>query len=243
MMFSGLSRHSGMRVYSAGQHLAHELVRRHVGIDHHHLGAVDHDVGDCEVAEAEDVVDVFGLAAFDLAVLGRFLHQPFDLGVGEDFVLRGFLDAEHAQDRARCAVEQPVQRIEDQIGQMERIGDPLRDRHPAARIASVFGTCSPITICSEENTRNPTRNDVKCKARSGHAERDQHRLEQRRNGRLADPAEAERGHGDAELAAGEIGLDVAHHAAAAGARRSGPAPTIALMRKPRLFTSANSAAT
>ena len=62
------------------QHLAHQFVRRQVGVDHHHRGAVDHDVGDREIAEAEDIVDVFGLAAFDLAVLGRFFHQPFDLG-------------------------------------------------------------------------------------------------------------------------------------------------------------------
>ena len=31
------------------------------------------------------------------------------------------------------------------------------------------------------------------------------------NGRLANPAETKRGHGDAELAAREIGFDVAHH--------------------------------
>ena len=31
---------------------------------------------------------------------------------------------------------------------------------------------------------------------------------------LAHPAEAERGHGDAELAAGEISFDVLHHASA-----------------------------
>ena len=99
MMFSGLSRHSGMRVYG-GQHLAHQFARRQVGVDHHHGGTVNHHVGHREVTEAEDVVDVFGLAAFDLAVHGRFFHQPLDLEVGENLVLRGFLHAEQAQNRA-----------------------------------------------------------------------------------------------------------------------------------------------
>jgi hypothetical protein len=39
----------------------------------------------------------------------------------------------------------------------------------------------------------------------------QSRREQCGNGRFANPAEAERCHGDAELAAREIGFDVAHH--------------------------------
>ena len=38
------------------------------------------------------------------------------------------------------------------------------------------------------------------------------RLQQRRDRRLADPAEAERGHGDAELAGREIGLELVEHA-------------------------------
>ena len=50
-----------------------------------------------EVAETKDVVNVLGLAAFDAAMHGRLFHQPFDLGIGEDFVLRGFLHPEQAQ--------------------------------------------------------------------------------------------------------------------------------------------------
>ena len=78
--------------------------------------------------------------------------------------------------------------------------------------------------------------------RLGHAERLEQRSEQRRDRRLADPAEAERGHRDAELAAGEIGLDVAQHLLhQAGAEalllRHGVDAEAAV------FTSANSAAT
>ena len=71
-----------------------DLLGRIVGIDGDHLGAVDHHVGDFEVAEAEHIVDVLGLADRHLAVLGGRLDQSLDLDVGEDFVLRGFLDAE-----------------------------------------------------------------------------------------------------------------------------------------------------
>ncbi len=98
------------------EHRADDLFRRIVGIDRHHLGAMDHDVGNFEVAEAENVLDVFRLALFHLAVLGRHLDEPLDLDVGEDFLLRAFLDAEHPQDRARRGIEQPVQRIEEQKG-------------------------------------------------------------------------------------------------------------------------------
>ena len=101
MMFSGASRHSGMRVNSEASTALTISSGEIVGVDRHHFGAVNHHVGDFEVAEAEDVVDVFGLADFHLAVLGRHLDEPFDFHVGENFVARRFLDAEHAQDRAR----------------------------------------------------------------------------------------------------------------------------------------------
>src|SRR5439155_23391691 len=47
--------------------------------------------------------------------------------------------------------------------------------------------------------------------RARHAERQEDRFEESGDRRLADPTEAEGRHGDAELAAGEIGLDVAQH--------------------------------
>ena len=40
-MFSGVPRQSGMRVYSDLQHRVDDLLRRIVGVDRHHLGAVD----------------------------------------------------------------------------------------------------------------------------------------------------------------------------------------------------------
>ena len=100
-MFSGLlAPQRDARVLGL-EHGIDDLLRRIVGVDRHHLGAMDHDVGDFELAEAEDILDVFGLALLHLAVLGRHLHQSFDLDIGQDFLLRGFPDAEQPQDRAR----------------------------------------------------------------------------------------------------------------------------------------------
>ena len=93
-----------------------------------HGGAVDHHVGDFELAEAEEVLDVLGLALLHLAVLGGDLDQAFDLDVGEDVLMRGLAHAEQPQDRARGGVEQPVERVEDDEGDVERIGDPQRHR-------------------------------------------------------------------------------------------------------------------
>ena len=129
MMFSGLSRHSGIRVYSVASTSRTSSSGRKIGVEHHHLGAMNHHVGNLQLAKAENVLDVLRLALFHLAMLGRHLHQPPDLDVGQDFLLRALLDAQHPKDRAGRCIEQPVQRVEQQEGDIERIGDPLRDRH------------------------------------------------------------------------------------------------------------------
>ena len=96
----------------------------------------------------------------------------------------------------------------------------------AWRIANVFGTCSPTTMCSDENSRNPTRKATVCKSGVAQARGPEQRLQERGHGRLAHPAQAERGHGDAELTGGKIGLEVVEHAqrqARGGAPLLGPA--------------------
>ena len=222
-MFSGVPRHSGMRVNSALSTASHDLLRRIVGVDRHHLGAVDHHVGDFELAEPEDVLDVFGLADLHLAVLGGDLHEPLDLDVGQDFLLRALLDAEHPQDRARRGVEQPVQRIEHQEADVERIRDPQRHRHRLADRQGLRHLLADDDMQRREH-QEADHERREMQRRVGHPERDQQRAQQRGDGRLADPAEAERGHRDAELAAREIGFDVAQHLLQQARARSGSAP-------------------
>ena len=194
-----------------GEHLAHQLFRRHVGIDRHHGGAMNHDVGYGQITEAEDIVDVFGLAAFDDAVLGGFFHEPFDFGVGQDFMLRGFLYATQAQNASRGRVEQPVERIEHDVRGIQRIGDPLRDRHGPADRKRLRHLLADHDMQGGEH-QEPCQERGEVESGFRQPQRLEKRSEQRRDRGLADPAEAERGHGDAKLAARQIGLDVVHHA-------------------------------
>ena len=193
-----------------GQDLAHQLFRRQVGVQRHHRGPMHHHVGDREIAEPEHVLDVFGLAAFHLAVLGGFADQPLDLGVGQDLVLGVLLDPKQPQDRARGLVEQPVQRIEHDEGDVQRIGDPLRHRLRLPDRQGLGHLLADHDVQRGEQQKAAEKRD-EVKRRVRQPERHQQRLEQRRDGRLADPAEPQRRHGDAELAAGEIGLDIGHH--------------------------------
>jgi hypothetical protein len=94
-----------------------------------HLGAVDHDVGNDELTEAEHILDEFRLAFLNIAVLGRFLHELLDLDIGQDFVRRRLLDAKHPHDGARRGIEEPAQRVQEKERRVEGIYDPLRYRH------------------------------------------------------------------------------------------------------------------
>ena len=185
---------------------------------------MDHHVGDREIAEPEHVLDIFGLAAFHLAVLGRFADQPLDLGVGQDFAARELSLTPSSRRIAREALLSSQFSGYKHAGR-RRAADRRSIARPASgcRIASVFGTCSPITMCSEENTRKPPGTTMKCSAECDMPSGTSTGSSSAETRRFADPAEPERRHGDAELAAGEIGLDVAHHVLQQRARRSGSA--------------------
>ena len=100
MMFSGLSRHSGMRVYSVA---STSRTSSSGGMSALIIIIAVRWTMTSETARSPKRKTLWMYSAsplLDAAMHGRFLHQPFDLGVGEDFVLRGFLDAEHAQNPA-----------------------------------------------------------------------------------------------------------------------------------------------
>ena len=106
-----------------------------------------------------------------LAVLGRDLDQALDLGVGQDLLVRRFPDAEGAEDRARGAVEQPVQR--DRRGRRRRRADRRSTATPA-RARGSPGSSAPARrgrCGARRRRRKPTRNAVKWSAAAGHAER------------------------------------------------------------------------
>jgi len=207
-MFSGLPRRQRQPRHRRGDHRVDDVLGLLVGIHRDHVGAVDHDVGDFEFADTEHILDVFRLAFFELAVFGRGRDQAFEFDVAQDFVRQRLLDAEPPQDPGRHRIEQPVQRIEGDEGDVERIGYPQRYR---LRFADRQGLRH---LLADDDVQR--REQQKADDESGqmdrlvrHAQRLEHRRQQRRNRRLADPTEAERGHGDAELAAGEISFDMA----------------------------------
>jgi hypothetical protein len=51
------------------QHLAHDVLGRQVGVDQHHLGAMDHDVGDLKLAQIEQPAEHIAVELFDAAFM------------------------------------------------------------------------------------------------------------------------------------------------------------------------------
>ena len=171
---------------------------------------MDHYVGHFELAETQDVLDVLGLPLFHVAGLGRDFDQTFEFEAGENFVLRRFLDAEDSQDPTRRRIEQPVQRIEHDERDMERIGNPLRHRPRFADRQRLGHLLAKHNVQRREHQKaDQERREMQ--RRVWHAERLEDGLQNARHRRLTDPAETERGHRDAELAARQIGFDIAHH--------------------------------
>ena len=56
-MFSGLPRQSGMRVHRRGDHRVDQVFRLFVGVERDHAGAVDHHVGDHQLAQVEHAAE------------------------------------------------------------------------------------------------------------------------------------------------------------------------------------------
>ena len=83
----------------AGERLRDDPVGRIVAVEGAHVRPVDHDIGDFELAETEQVVDELGVALLHFAMLGRNVYETFDLVIGEDVLVSRFLHAKHAQDR------------------------------------------------------------------------------------------------------------------------------------------------
>ena len=82
MMFSGLllpqrnARDLGL------EHGLHHLLRRIVGADRDHLGAVDHDVGDGEIAQVEQTAEHVAVLLLDAAFMMQKIDRPAQFLVG-----------------------------------------------------------------------------------------------------------------------------------------------------------------
>ena len=69
MMLSGVSFHTGMRVWPLFSTLATMSFGSSVAVDHRHLGAVNHDVGDFEVLHGENAAQHVAVVLDDRAFL------------------------------------------------------------------------------------------------------------------------------------------------------------------------------
>ena len=173
-----------------------------------HVRTRRHDLAHIEVGEVKDVVDEVRLRVVDEPLLVTLLHEQ------ADFLLRVRLlavavrlEAEPVRDPVRDMVEQPDERIhdalEDEHGQRDGQHDFLDalDGHRLRRELAEHDMAA-----RDDGERERERDGVPDGVRESERLRDGQ--DERRDGRLADPAEAEGGERDAELRDRERGVEM-----------------------------------
>ena len=173
-----------------------------------HVRARRHDFADVEVGEIKDVVDEVGLGIVDEALLVAFLHEQADFFLGVRlFALTGRLETHASGDPVRDVVQQPDERVHDALENEHRQRDgqddmlDVLDRHRLRRKLAEHDVAARDDGESErERNRVPDSVIEACHPRE--------RQDQRRDERLADPAETERSERDAELRDGKRGVEV-----------------------------------
>ena len=125
------------------QHLAHQLLRRQVGVDHHHLGAVDHDVGDLQLAQVEQAAEHVAVLLLDLALVVQQVDRAAQpLGRRQDRLVGADLDAEQLHQRHARSSRSPsaAARARQTISFIGRATSSAT--RSGALIAMVFGSTS-----------------------------------------------------------------------------------------------------
>ena len=106
------------------EHRVDDLARRFVGVEHHHLGAVDHDVGHGELAQIEHAAHHVAVELFDDAGAMQEIDGAAQLlARRQDRLNLADLHADAAQDHPH----QPLDRLEDRQHQRDRPRDRLGD--------------------------------------------------------------------------------------------------------------------
>ncbi|MEJ1969845.1 MAG: hypothetical protein WDN03_14590 [Rhizomicrobium sp.] len=117
-------RHAGM----AGiEHFLQHVLRRHGGVDRYHVLAVDHDVGDGELAQVEHARDHVAVLALHRAFLVMQVDGAADLVMRLDIFLRMFADAEQAQHPPHQELHRIDHRRQDADHEAHRGGDCQRE--------------------------------------------------------------------------------------------------------------------
>ena len=156
----------------------------------------------------------------------------------------GRVHPEHAQHRV-------ADRVEHADGPAEHAVEPVqRPRHPErGALGALEGEALGRQLAEHDveggdhGERDADRDAVRGGPREAARQRLQHRLEQAGERGLADPAQPQRGHGDAELAGRDVAVEVVDHVAGHHRRCARPSAASCSRRERRTATMANSAAT
>ena len=153
-MFSGVLRQSGMRVYSDFEHRGDDLLRRVVGIDRHHLGAVDHHVGDRQIAQVEQPAQHVAVVLLHAAFAVQQIDRAADFLVRRhDRLVLADLDAERAQE----PFHQPLDRDQHRAENPDDPGHRPRDRQrDALRRADRHGLRQHLGEHDDDDASSPT---------------------------------------------------------------------------------------
>ena len=132
MMFSGLSRHSGIRVYSVASTSRTSSSGGRSALIIDHFGAMNHHVGDLKFAQIQQAAEHVAVLLFDLA----FVMQQIDraaqpLGRRQDRLVDADLDAEHLHQHADDRLDHGEQRSEQVDHQLHRTRDQRARPGPA----------------------------------------------------------------------------------------------------------------
>jgi len=178
-----------------------------VGRDRHHVGPGNHHVPCDDVVEVEHPLYHVDLAGVDVSFITRAAQDHPYLPLRER--LLGFGGRRHAE-QARKPVCSPVEH--DQPRQEEVVEQLHRRCHQhaetfGARDGDGLGCEFAKDHVQERDDAEPDgdRDQVQ---RAGGEDRREHGLDQRRDGGFADPAQSQRGDGDAQLRRREVVVEI-----------------------------------
>jgi hypothetical protein len=116
------------------------------------------------------------------------------------------------EGRVADRVERRDRPAEDEIEQLERPGDPQGGHLGVLEGDALRSQLAGHDVeARDHEERDPHRDRVRRRRGPAPDEPPDRRLEEMREGGLPDPAQGERGHGDPELARGDVGVQVHHH--------------------------------
>ena len=191
--------------------LPHEIGERRVRRDRDQLGSRNHHLACGEIGKAEHPVQHLFFLLLEHAgfLAGRDQHLQFFFRMDHRAPVAA-VKAERLDQALRHAVYDPDERPQRAHEQFQRFHHPQR-RGFRALERDPFGCqlAKHDFDSGDDRERNRHRDAVGRRSGQMGGEKRQRRLEDRRERRLRDPAEAEAGHGDAELCGRDVPIRLA----------------------------------